>query len=71
MGSQLVIWTKGKRSSKAKAVTCIRKEPWRYNEYGLVTNKLDASGTEIFRYRYDPNGRLTNRWTAEKAAAFH
>ena len=27
---------------------------------------MDATSTEIFRYNFDPNGRLTNRWTAAK-----
>ncbi|HEX5218594.1 MAG TPA: RHS repeat domain-containing protein [Verrucomicrobiae bacterium] len=27
---------------------------------------MDATSTEIFRYSYDSNGRLTNRWTAAK-----
>src|SRR5882672_4654350 len=39
---------------------------WNYDEYGRVTNKLDATPTEIFRYQYDPNDRLTNRWSAAK-----
>ncbi|MFO1511390.1 MAG: hypothetical protein U1F83_00500 [Verrucomicrobiota bacterium] len=39
---------------------------WNYDEYGRATNKVDATSTEIFRYRFDPNGRLTNRWTAAK-----
>ena len=39
---------------------------WNYDTYGRVTNKVDATGTEIFRYAYDPNDRLTNRWTAAK-----
>jgi RHS repeat-associated protein len=39
---------------------------WNYDEYGHTTNKLDATSTEIFRFAYDPNGRLTNRWTAAK-----
>ena len=41
---------------------------WKYDEYGRVTNKLDASGAEMFRYAYDANGRLTNRWTPAKGA---
>ncbi|MDB6016692.1 MAG: putative rhs-related protein [Pedosphaera sp.] len=39
---------------------------WNYDEFGQVTNKVDATGTEIFRYRYDANGRLTNRWSVAK-----
>ncbi len=37
---------------------------WNYNHYGLVTNKVDHNGAEMFRYQYDPNSRLTNRWQA-------
>ena len=37
---------------------------WNYNAYGLVTNKVDALNAEMFRYQYDPNRRLTNRWQA-------
>jgi hypothetical protein len=36
---------------------------WNYDEYGRVTNKLDQVGTEILRYKYDQNSRLTNRWS--------
>jgi RHS repeat-associated protein len=39
---------------------------WNYDEYGRATNKVDAANAEIFRYTYDPNARLTNRWTAQK-----
>ena len=40
---------------------------WNYDEYGRATNKLDQSGTEILRYIYDPDNRLTNRWTLAKS----
>ena len=36
---------------------------WGYDLFGRVTNKLDALGTNIFSYQYDPDNRLTNRWT--------
>ncbi|HTV42180.1 MAG TPA: RHS repeat-associated core domain-containing protein [Candidatus Sulfotelmatobacter sp.] len=39
---------------------------WQYNQYGLLTNKTDAIGRDAFRFAYDPNGWLTNRWTPEK-----
>lgn len=39
---------------------------WHYDEYGRTTNKVDATSTEIYRFSYDPNNRLTNRWTAAK-----
>jgi YD repeat-containing protein len=39
---------------------------WHFDQFGRATNKVDATDTEIFRYAYDPNGRLTNRWSAAK-----
>lgn len=39
---------------------------WGYDQYGRVTNKLDATGTSIFAYQYDDDNRLTNRWTPAK-----
>lgn len=39
---------------------------WNYDQYGRVTNKVDAAGTNDFVYQYDPNNRLTNRWSAAK-----
>jgi RHS repeat-associated protein len=39
---------------------------WKYDTFGRVTNKLDATSTEIFRYQYDPLDRLTNRWSVVK-----
>ena len=39
---------------------------WTYDQYGSVTNKLDQAGSEILRYKYDAESRLTNRWSAAK-----
>lgn len=39
---------------------------WRYDAFGRATNKTDAAGSEVFRYTYDSNDRLTNRWTPAK-----
>jgi RHS repeat-associated protein len=39
---------------------------WNYDQYGRVTNKLDQASAEILRYAYDPDSRLTNRWSAAK-----
>src|SRR5207302_689426 len=39
---------------------------WKYDQYGRTTNKVDATSTEIFRYQYDANSRLTNRWSMAK-----
>jgi RHS repeat-associated protein len=39
---------------------------WNFDEYGRNTNKVDAAGNIIFKFSYDPNNRLTNRWTSAK-----
>ena len=39
---------------------------WNYDQYGRVTNKVDQASTEILRYKYDADNRLTNRWSAAK-----
>ena len=44
---------------------------WNYDEYGRVTNKLDAAGITNFVYQYDPNGRLTSRWTPAKGTTVY
>jgi RHS repeat-associated protein len=44
---------------------------WSYDEYGRVTNKLDQVGAEILRYKYDPNSRLTNRWSTAKGNTYY
>jgi YD repeat-containing protein len=44
---------------------------WNYDEYGRVTNKLDQAGAEILRYKYDPENRLTNRWSAAKGNTYY
>ncbi|HUA64816.1 MAG TPA: hypothetical protein VME24_03145, partial [Alphaproteobacteria bacterium] len=36
---------------------------WGYDQYGRVTEKLDAAGNIIFKYGYDDDNQLTNRWT--------
>ena len=36
---------------------------WHYDQYGRATNKVDAANSVIFVYKYDPDNRLTNRWT--------
>src|SRR6266540_2557801 len=41
---------------------------WNYDQYGRATNKVDAASTEVFRYQYDVDSRLTNRWTAAKGS---
>jgi len=44
---------------------------WGYDQYGRVTNKLDALGTNIFIYQYDPDNRLTSRWSAAKGTTVY
>ena len=39
---------------------------WGYDIYGRQTSKRDANNTEILRWSYDANGRVTNRWTVGK-----
>jgi RHS repeat-associated protein len=39
---------------------------WHFDEYGRATNKLDAVGNISFKFSYDLNNRLTNRWTPAK-----
>jgi len=41
---------------------------WHYDQYGRTTNKVDTTSTEIFRYQYDAENRLTNRWSAAKGS---
>jgi len=44
---------------------------WKYDLYGRVTNKLDANNTSLFVYQYDPNNRLTNRWSNAKGTTVY
>jgi len=44
---------------------------WNYDEYGRVTNKVDQAGTVALKYKYDADGRLTNRWSAEKGHTYY
>jgi RHS repeat-associated protein len=39
---------------------------WQYNQFGWLTNKIDALNRNAFRYLYNANGWVTNRWTPEK-----
>ena len=39
---------------------------WQYNQYGWQTNKVDGLSRNAFRFTYNANGWLTNRWTPEK-----
>ena len=44
---------------------------WGYDQYGRVTNKLDANSTSILAYQYDPDNRLTNRWSVAKGTTLY
>ncbi len=37
---------------------------WKYDQYGRLTNKVDAANITNFVYKYDANDRLTNRTDA-------
>jgi len=43
---------------------------WNYDEYGRATNKLDQASVEVLRYKFDPNHRLTNRWSKAKGNTY-
>ena len=44
---------------------------WNYDVFGRATNKVDALTNVIFRYQYDANNRLTNRWTPAKESTVY
>ena len=44
---------------------------WKYDVYGRVTNKLDNAGSNLFFYGYDPDNRLTNRFSAAKGTTVY
>ncbi len=39
---------------------------WGIDSFGRVINKVDAAGITNFIYQYDPDNRVTNRWTPAK-----
>ena len=39
---------------------------WQFNQYSWLTNKTDGLNRNAFRYAYNVNGWITNRWTPEK-----
>ena len=41
---------------------------WTYDLFGNVSNKVDAANNLLFVYKYDSDGRLTNRLSAAKGA---
>jgi RHS repeat-associated protein len=44
---------------------------WNYDQFGRATNKIDAASNVLFVYKYDPDNRLTNRWTPAKGATVY
>ncbi len=44
---------------------------WSYDQYGRVTNKVDAASNLILAYQYDPDNRLTSRWSAAKGTTVY
>jgi RHS repeat-associated protein len=44
---------------------------WGYDQYGRVTNKVDAANNLLFAYQYDPDSRLTGRWSAAKGTTVY
>ena len=44
------------------------KTTWGYDSFGRVTNKVDMANNLLFVYQYDPDNRLTNRWSATKGS---
>ncbi len=44
---------------------------WGYDVFGRVTNKVDNLSNLLFVYKYDPNNRLTNRWSAAKGGTVY
>jgi RHS repeat-associated protein len=38
---------------------------WGYDEYGWLTNQVDASNHVVLVLARDPNGQVTNRWTRQ------
>src|SRR5207237_1280086 len=39
---------------------------WQYDQFGRVTNHLDATTASVVRFTYDADGRVTDRWSAQK-----
>jgi RHS repeat-associated protein len=54
----LLALTDGKNQSTA----------WGYDSFGRVTNKVDTAGITNFVYQYDPDNRLTSRWTPARGS---
>lgn len=44
---------------------------WHTDGFGRITNKLDQAGTEVLRFQYDLDSRLTNRWSKAKGSTVY
>ena len=44
---------------------------WHYNIYGLTSNKVDNDGNIVLVYHYDPDQRLTNRYSIVKGDTYY
>lgn len=44
---------------------------FQFNQYGWLTNKMDGLNRTAFRYAYNADGWVTNRWTPEKGDTFY
>jgi RHS repeat-associated protein len=45
----------------------LQSTSWNYDAFGRATNKIDATSTVIFKYSYDADSRLTNRFSIAKS----
>jgi RHS repeat-associated protein len=44
---------------------------WQYDQYGQLTNVINANNVSILRYKYDQEGRMTNRWSKAKGDTYY
>ena len=44
---------------------------WKYNLFGMPTNKLDAANNVVLTYKYDANLRPTNRFSISKGNTYY
>jgi RHS repeat-associated protein len=44
---------------------------WHYDIYGLPSNKVDNDGNTVLVYHYDPDQRLTNRYSVVKGNTYY
>ena len=44
---------------------------WGYDLFGRVTSETNAASAVVFKFQYDANNRLTNRWSAAKGTTVY